>query len=136
MTSRETDLPDASTATQSPLPEEAPQDLLLDQGLEKIALYPASTGSNILRSIEKPDISALFRRFPVLKAMLGLTVPKAKKVPRLTVKQIVQEAQLKQKKQLETEKPTAERPRIAVRRVRGEEMYEDLGLLSKVRRVC
>lgn len=72
----------------------------------------------------------------MLKAMLGLTVPKSKKVPRLTVKQIVQEAQLKQKKTLETEKQTAGRRRVAVQRVRGEELYEDLGLLSKVRRVC
>ena len=66
--------------------------------------------------------------------MLGLTAPKAKKIPRLSVKQIVQEAQLKQKKGVETQKRVA-RPRVAVRRERGEELYEDLGLLSKVRRV-
>lgn len=67
--------------------------------------------------------------------MLGLTAPKAKKIPRLSVKQIVQEAQLKQKKGVETQKERAAQPRVAVRRERGEELYEDLGLLSKVRRV-
>lgn len=135
MSCKEAESVDTSTATQSPLPEEDPQDLLLDRGLDKHAVYPEETGLSILHAISKPNFSGLFRKFPVLKAVLGLTTTRAKRHAPTTVKQLLQSIQTKSKTTDTVTPPKKPKPRVRTCQMSGEQLYEDLGLLCKLRKV-
>ena len=133
----DSDSSEVSTAAgQSPPHHEEAQPLMLECGLGRKSLYPPEVGLHILGTCEAQELSDLVAKFPVLAPLAGIELKQSRKPAKPTMKRVLQEAKERKLKEEPQKVVEVKRPVKTPRpRVDSYSLYEDIGLLSKLRKI-